>query len=54
MAEYIARKRLSKLGFSTDLKDLDTVKAEIFCLIDAELQQLENQELRKAQKNGKR
>lgn len=54
MAEYIARKRLAKLGFQTDLKSLDMITSEIFCLIDSEIQVLESQELKKAQKNGKR
>jgi len=48
IAEYIARKRLKKIGFTTPLDQLDVYRAEIFCLIDAEIDQLHAQEVKKS------
>lgn len=52
IAEYAQRKRLAKLGFTSNISELDATKAEIFGIIDAELNRLELEDLRR--KNGRR
>jgi hypothetical protein len=49
--EYLTRKRMCKLGFTTDFDDLDDKKAQIFMQISAEIDNHEQSEMKK---NGKR
>jgi len=41
IAEYAQRKRLAKLGFFTPTSELSALKAEIFGIIDAELDKIQ-------------
>ena len=41
--EYLERKRLSKLGFTSPLGELSAMKAEIFVMIDVELDKLQSE-----------
>lgn len=52
LAEYVTRKRLAKLGYTSPIGELDSLKVEAFCLIDVEIDDLSSKELKKA--NGKR
>lgn len=57
VGEYFARKTLASIGFFSDLKDLDAVKAEAFCMISREVadaQRLENEKAMRARKHGRR
>lgn len=54
LAEYISRKRLASLGFTSPISELDCIKAEIFCMIDTEIQVLQSQETKGKKANGKR
>lgn len=47
LAEYVTRKRLAKLGFTSPLDALDSLKADIFCMIDAEIDDLQAKEIKK-------
>jgi hypothetical protein len=40
VAEYITRKRLCKLGITGDINEVDWQVAEMFCIIDSELERL--------------
>jgi len=51
MDEYLVRKRMAKLGYSTSFDDLDDEKAQIFVHIAAEIEKHGDSEIKK---NGKR
>ena len=42
VAEYAQRKRLAALGFTSDLRELSSFRAEIFCIIDTEADNCKN------------
>lgn len=46
VAEYIQRKRLAKLGFTSDISCLNAIKAEIFGIIDVELDKCQAEDMR--------
>lgn len=50
--EYVERKRLTKLGYTSPLSELSALKAEIFVMIDIELDKCQSDEARS--KNGRR
>lgn len=52
IAEYSQRKRLAKLGYSTPMGELDAIKAEIFAIIDIELDKCQADDMRS--KNGRK
>jgi len=52
IAEYSQRKRFAKLGYTTSISELSALKAEIFGIIDCELDKLQSESTRP--KNGKR
>ena len=52
LAEYVTRKRLAKLGYTSPIGQLDALRIEAFCLIDSEIDDLSSKEMKKA--NGKR
>lgn len=52
VSEYVYRKRLAKLGFTTDIDGLDSISAEALILIDSEIDDLQAKEAKK--KNGRR
>lgn len=43
--EYISRMRLRKLGFQSDLIELDEIDEQIFLLISSEFDKIEKREL---------
>jgi len=45
--EYIARSRLVKLGFTSDFDSLPYIKTEIFCAIDATIDNIKAEEAKK-------
>lgn len=45
--EYAARKRLSALGFTSNLSDLSADKADAFLEIDLKLSQIMNEKIKK-------
>lgn len=51
--EYIARKRLSELGFTSPLAELSCVKADAFNLISSQLDKLEAEKAKKRNRAGK-
>ncbi len=46
IAEYSQRKRLAKLGYVTNISELSALKAEIFGIIDVELDKCQNEDMR--------
>lgn len=46
VAEYAQRKRLAKLGYTSSISDLDALKAEIFGIIDVELDKCQAEDMR--------
>lgn len=50
IAEFFARSRLAKLGFTSSLDDLDSVTAEVFMAIDSEIENIKADEMKKASK----
>ena len=52
VVEYLERKRLSKLGYTSPLGELCALKAEIFVMIDIELDKCQSEDARS--KRGKR
>lgn len=52
LGEYVTRKRLAKLGYTSPIDQLDSFRVEAFCMIDAEIEDLSSKEMKKA--NGKR
>ena len=46
IAEYSQRKRLAKLGYVTNISELCAIKAEIFGIIDVELDKCQNEDMR--------
>ena len=51
IAEYAQRKRLAKLGYTSPLSELSAFKADVYAIIDAELDKLQALE---AKKHGRR
>lgn len=45
--EYVMRRRLAKLGFTTDMSQLSAFKAECFYLIDVEVEETQSKEAKK-------
>lgn len=48
IAEFFARQRLAKLGFTSSLDELDSVTAEVFITIDAEIERFKADEMKKS------
>lgn len=46
VAEYSQRKRLAKLGYTTNIEGLSALKAEIFGIIDVELDKCQSDDMR--------
>lgn len=46
VAEYSQRKRLAKLGYTTNIAELSALKAEIFGIIDVELDKCQQDDMR--------
>jgi hypothetical protein len=46
IAEYSQRKRLAKLGYVSNISELSAIKAEIFGIIDVELDKCQNEDMR--------
>lgn len=46
LAEYAQRKRLAKLGYVTNISELSAIKAEIFGIIDVELDKCQADDMR--------
>ena len=54
LAEYNARMRLAKLGYTDDLSNLDSETAEAFLLISQTFSKLESDEMKKkSQRKGR-
>jgi len=54
VAEYAQRKRLAKLGYTSNICELSAIKSEIFGIIDLELDKIQSDELKKrSKKNGR-
>ena len=51
IAEYSQRKRFAKLGYTTSISELSALKAEVFGIIDCEIDKLQSESTRT--KNGK-
>lgn len=47
MSEFITRQRLAKLGFTSSISDLSYWKAQMFCLIDTEIEKWQANEMKK-------
>jgi hypothetical protein len=43
VAEYNARMRLAKLGYTETIENLDCIKADMFLIIDQEIDKLEKE-----------
>lgn len=52
VAEFVQRKRLAKLGYTSSISGLDALKAEIFGIIDVELEKCQAEDMRS--KNGRK
>jgi hypothetical protein len=52
IAEYAQRKRLAKLGYTTNVSELCALKAEIFGIIDVELDKCQSEDMRS--RNGRK
>jgi hypothetical protein len=53
VALYAERKRLAKLGFTTDIGTLSSFTADCFLLIDTKIDELQAKELEKQRKKGR-
>lgn len=53
IAEYSQRKRLAKLGYTTSISELSAHKAEIFGIIDTEIDKFKSEEMKRGNKNGR-
>lgn len=53
VAEYSQRKRLAKLGYFTPTSELCALKAEIFGIIDSEIDKFQSEEMKRGKKNGR-
>lgn len=51
--EYVERKRLASLGFTSSLSHLDSWKADAFVFIDSQIDKLNSEEMKKKQKGKK-
>lgn len=55
VSEYSQRRRLAKLGYTSNISELSAWKASVFVMIDSEIDRLESEEMKKKrQKNGRR
>lgn len=52
LAEYTQRKRLAKLGYTSSISELSAFKAEVYGIIDQEIDSCQQQEM-KAKKHGR-
>jgi hypothetical protein len=52
VGEYIQRKRLASLGYSSRLSDLPAWKAEAFILIDSQIDKINSDEMKKKQRKS--
>ena len=52
VAEYMMRRRLKRIGFTSSFDDLPYIKAEMFTMIDSKVEILQEKERKK--KNGNR
>ena len=50
--EYMTRMRLTSLGFTDDLSSLDCITAEALLTIDAAVEEIKAEEMKKASKRG--
>jgi hypothetical protein len=50
--EYLDRKALAEIGYTSDLNDLDNDKADVFLLIHNELIKIQNEESKKRSRHG--
>jgi len=48
IAEFFMRQRLAKLGYMSSFDELDSVTGEVFITIDAYVEELKAQELKKS------
>jgi hypothetical protein len=48
VSEYIERQRMRKLGFTSSYEDLSYLKTEIFCMIAAKIDDIQQEEMKKA------
>jgi hypothetical protein len=46
VAEFVQRKRLAKLGYTSSISEMDALKAEIFGIIDVELEKCQAEDMR--------
>jgi hypothetical protein len=46
VAEYSQRKRLAKLGYTSNISELSSLKAEIFSIIDIEIDKCQSDDMR--------
>jgi hypothetical protein len=53
IGEFFARSRLAKLGFTSSFDDLDSVTAEVFLSIDAEMEKFKADEMKRASRKRK-
>lgn len=53
LSEYAQRKRLAKLGYNTSLSELSAFRAEVFSIIDVEIDKFQTEQAR-SKKNGRR
>jgi len=51
--EYSQRLRLHKLGYVSDVESLSVFKVDAFCMISAEIDRLNDEEMKKKQKKAK-
>jgi|LakMenE01Jun11ns_1017448.scaffolds.fasta_scaffold9044254_2 hypothetical protein len=50
---YMAHKSLKDLGFTFQGESLDDLSSEAFILIESEIKRLENDKVRRSQRNGR-
>ena len=50
VAEYMTRRRLSKLGYRFDPSKLDCLKAEVFSIISVEIDKIESKEIERSRR----
>lgn len=53
VSDYITRKRLSRLGFTSSYDRLPYVRSMIYCMIDAKLDSIKEEEQKKAMNKAK-
>jgi hypothetical protein len=50
VAEFFARKRLAKLGYTSSFSELDQEQVEVFLAIDSKIEELKAKELKRGAK----